>query len=456
MKKCVSILACLIASVAYAGDNNGEVMKQIELLQQQIAQQQQMIDALRAQMQAEKPVSNEQVTEMVKSEVATAVKAGLADVSSGPTISLGKGIDGLKLKGDLRLRYEQIDVKDDTPGSDDDVTANRFRVRFRVGGVWTNSTESWEIGAGLATGGQDATSTNDSWGENGFAFETGDIRLDYAYAKHTWKDYGLSLTLGQMVNPFETTWILWDSDVRPTGAALHLDQDLFFLTAGVFNVYGDRDVDGGDPNTTETVANMYAAQVGAKMSLSENVAAKLALGFYQFDAENTEYEFAQNSNADNLDYQYSIADLYGEITAKINELSLKGYGQYCVNMGAESSDTISLNPTNIANADAGYDAEDEDTAWLLGVEGKLKNFKLTYEYAHIEGDAVYADINDGDFGAAFAEGSRNVEGHKISLGYSITKNFSAGVTAIFAERISAAANQDDEMALYQLDLGYKF
>ena len=128
--------------------------------------------------------------------------------SQKDTLVLSKHIDNMSIKGDLRVRYERRD-RDLAAGGND--VLERMRARFRAGMVWKNSSENWEVGAGLTTGGVKGTSTFDTWGEDEF-FETGDIRLDYAYGKHTLGPF--KLTAGQQKNPFETSWLLWDSDLR--------------------------------------------------------------------------------------------------------------------------------------------------------------------------------------------------------------------------------------------------
>ena len=127
-------------------------------------------------------------------------------------ITLRDCIENLTLEGDLLIRYERREL--DVPDGDDK-NLDRIRTRFRLGFVWKSLDESWEVGAGLAPGGPEATRTQDTWSEEEF-FGTGDIRLDYAYASHSLGD--LTFVVGQQKNPFETSWLLWDSDVRPAGS----------------------------------------------------------------------------------------------------------------------------------------------------------------------------------------------------------------------------------------------
>ncbi|MBW6520507.1 MAG: hypothetical protein K0A99_05770 [Desulfoarculaceae bacterium] len=71
-----------------------------------------------------------------------------------------------------------------------------------MGGIRDNKEENWQVGADLITGSDDPTSGNDIWNEARL-FETGDTRLDYAYAKHRWDD--VSMTLGQHKTSYKTS-----------------------------------------------------------------------------------------------------------------------------------------------------------------------------------------------------------------------------------------------------------
>jgi hypothetical protein len=127
MKKWIALAASLAVSAAYA-DGNADVLKKIEAMQQQIQAQQEMINQLRSELD----VQQKTTTEIVKQEVESAVSEGLAQ-SGGSPLSLGKNIDGLTLKGDLRLRYEYRNLDYDESG--DKREKSRLRHRVRLGGV---------------------------------------------------------------------------------------------------------------------------------------------------------------------------------------------------------------------------------------------------------------------------------------------------------------------------------
>ncbi len=421
-KKLIATAAiCGLGTSVFAAPSNDELLNRIKLLESQL--------------------------EQLKSMVATQVKETVAEeVKKASPVALGSNIDGLKIKGDVRLRYEQR--RQDNEGGAEDREKSRFRTRFRLGGVWTNSAENWEIGAGLATGEDSAKSTNDSWGE-GSVFETGDIRLDYAYAKHNFQN-GVALTLGQQKNPFTTTFMMWDGDIRPAGATLQYKSGNAFVTAGAYNLRGDATADANSKD--QSLANMAAGQVGYTFS-GEKASAMLALGFAGYNGETTEFQL--NGAADD-DYKWSIGDIYGEVSTKVGEVKVKAYGQVAKNFGAE--DTAASQGVTFGKAGAGYKAEDEDTAWILGLQAKRGPWAANYAYASIGGDSVPYFLSDSDFGAAIpgSDNSVNVKGHKLGLSYSLTKHCSIGATAIFTDYVEPAAGDDDSGELYQFDLGYKF
>ena len=447
MKKCITLGACvLISAAAFAGENDqAEILRKMEAIEKQlqeqqvhmraqdlrIEQQQVLIGALKAELEsrvaAAPAASQERVSEMVKQQVDEAIeKRGLAQVSDRPGISLGKNIDGLKIKGDLRVRYQHQNA--DRGAGGDEETRKRWRHRLRLGGVWTNSSDNWEIGVGVASGGSDGRSTNQTWEDGGDGFTSGDLRIDYAYAKHDFES--MSLTLGQQKNPFETSWILWDGDLRPQGFTAKFDQDNLFATVGGYNI----DHLGWD----ESNAMFYAAQVGFEW---EN--ALLAVAYYGYNDITAD----EVGGVADESYSFNIADLYGHIGSDLGDAKLKLFGQLCSNLGADGD------VSQRGDMPAGYDPSDGDMAWALGIEAKVRDLKISYAYASIEADSMPAWLNDSDFGDGVAD--TDLKGHKIGVGYSLSKNLSLGATALLFDRDQADVN-NDKGKVYQFDVKYKF
>ena len=449
MKKWIALAASLAITTARA-DGNQEVIRKIDEMQRQIQAQQEMIDQLRGQLDNQRKVT----TEVVRQEVETAVQQGLAQTGGSP-ISLGKGIDGLTLKGDLRLRYEHIDT--DLESGGDKRLKSRFRHRLRLGGVWKNASESWEVGLGLEAGSGDGTSANASWNK-GSVWESGSLYLDYAYAKHTFGDTGLSLTLGQQKNPWKHSFLTFDGDLRPTGATLAYADDTMFATVGGYNLRSDSKtqigVDGnGDPvySSDQSLANMYGGQVGLKYK-NEDTNALVAVGFFHYDTETAEFQLGAR------DYNFQIGTAYAEVGTKLGEVSLKAMAEFAMNFGADNDVSQGAIMGNAPTALADYEPEDNDMAWMIGLEAKYDKFSAKYAYGYIEGEAIPWFVSDSDFGVgALGSGrSLNVQGHSLGLSYAVSKNFSLGATAMFTELIEPKAGKDNDGMLYQFDAIYKF
>jgi hypothetical protein len=343
---------------------------------------------------------------------------GLSGNAFAGPVSASDFIDNMSINGDLRIRYEyaEKDVPDEDP-------TDRWRQRFRLGMKWNNNAENWTLAAGLATGGADATSTNHTYSDTTF-FETGDIRLDYAYAEH--KINALKFIAGQQKNPFLTTWALWDGDVMPVGFTGQYQMAPVFVTMGGYDVrYIDRDV-----------AYMYAVQAGAKIDFIT-----AALGYYTYGRVD---EILGKENMDK-DYGYDIVDVNVASEIKMDPVTLSPYAHVFYNMGAEGVEGQSFLGGNI-------DPEDENMGWLIGIGAKIDKFSVSVDYAKIGADSCIAALKDGDFGNAL--NSVDVQGFKVGLGYKVTQNFSLAATAYLYE--AAERDLDQDAKTYHFDLNYKF
>ena len=126
-------------------------------------------------------------------------------------------------------------------------------------------------------------------------------------------------------------------------------------------------------------------------------------------------------------------------------VELASYAQIWQNFGVDG-------PVGSGQQGGALDPNDEDLGWIVGLEAKLMAFTLGYSYAVIEADSIYRGLIDADFGTGL--NGTDVEGHRLSGFYNLTKNWSAGVIAQFfkAEERKQKADAD----LYQVDVQYKF
>jgi len=125
----LALMVFTSGSGVYA-QTNDDILRRIDALQEQIKAQQAMIDELR-KMQEAQAQQQQQVSEKAREEVQAAVKEAKDDLakSNAPLVALRKGIEGLDITGDLRLRYEN--VSRDVGSGDDQRVKSRFRHRVR-------------------------------------------------------------------------------------------------------------------------------------------------------------------------------------------------------------------------------------------------------------------------------------------------------------------------------------
>jgi len=344
----------------------------------------------------------------------------LHPMSTSAQVNLPDFIESMDIKGDLRVRYDYQDLDE---AADND-PKDRLRLRFRMGLAWHNPAENWKIAAGLATGGASGNTTNATLSNNEI-FETGDIRLDYAYAEHSLKNF--TFIAGQHKNIFYSSMALWDGDVRPAGFAARLDLEPIFVNAGYFQVrYVDADI-----------AEMNALQIGVETG---NFLGALAV----YDVHDTNKILA-DVPALGKDYEYQLIDFYTGGHFKLGAMSVSPHAQIFYNFGADGD-------AGEGALGGDLDPEDENLGWLVGVKTKIDRYSFGIEYTEIGADACVQDIKDSDFGSGLA--STDVKGFKVGVGYKVTKHCEFKTTGFFYEALERDLDQDVQR--YQIDLKYKF
>ncbi len=432
--------------IAFSGDSQIEELKKLILdIQAQLEHQQKEINGLKNQLQQNnEAIANKNKSQSVIENRLNDIDEKMVDfnesysvIKDTPTVKLGKKINGLAIKGDARFRYER---QERTRGVRKEETRDRQRVRLRIGGVWKNEADNWELGVGIATGGSGATSTNDTFSDNS-VFETGDLRLDYVYSKHSWEN--INLTIGQQKNPFKTSLILWDSDVRPIGLTAAVNTGGLFATAGAYDVFHI----GRD----EANAFLVGSQVGYKVK-SEDAEFLVAGGYYYFNDAATIGTNPPPGIAAGIDdkFDFKVGDVYSHMKIKLDGMKIKLFGHLASNFGADGA----VGHTGITdNRGRALDPDENDTAWALGASGEMGRLKIGYTFASIEADSMYQQVKDSDFGYTAGMTSTDVKGHKVSVKYKLKDTLSLGSTYMDLEEISGSSR---EGRLVQLDLVYKF
>lgn len=339
-------------------------------------------------------------------------------------------INSISLKGDLRYRYEMIDLDED---GNEVQHRNRIRARF---GLYAKINEHADAAVALSTGGDDPVSGNLTLGDS---FRRDEFRLDLAYINlHPTFVPNLNVWGGKIPNPFFApgkSELIWDHDLNPEGGAVTYklsagDID-FFANLGGFWV-----VENGKGRSIDT--GLFGAQGGAKANLMSKKAYVIAGAGY-FDYTNpqgkTMFYGAPRGNtavANAYVYDYDELEAFAEAGAVIGGIDVAVFGDYVVNTGVGGG---------------------EKTGWLAGASiGKLKNqwdWALRYNYRRLEGDAVIAAFTDSDFKGSGTDG----KGHEIGADLMVLKNVTTGVT-YFNNR--SAIDRGKDYHRVQVDVAVKF
>ena len=333
----------------------------------------------------------------------------------------------ITLNGDFRLR-NQWEEKD---GSDPRV---RQRIRFRLKGE-AQVAQGFRVGFGLATGGNDPRSTNQTL-EN--MFETKGVQLDHAYGMYT-APKCLTLIGGKFANKlsiWKPTDLLWDSDITLEGGAAMLKHKTFYLNCGVYVL--DEKKSDGDPK-------LFVFQPGYKTAIGEKIDLQAAFSHYKFDGlKGLAPDHTKLTNSSVID------TATGKVTGQlIYDYTPLGFS---ANLGVKNLvfPYVAVFTEYYQNPDP----SDDNSAYTFGfsfgakkVKSK-KQWQVKYLYRHLEKDAWPDFLPDSDsYGGCTA-----IRGHELILNYGLSKNVYLALDYYNIEDIASK----NSLHLFQTDLNFKF
>lgn len=403
-----TLLTTLVLLSAFSGPvRAADEGEEIALLKAQVAQ----LSARLAELEASS----------TRTEVA--VENLGATFASAPQPSAAESLwaDRVKFSGNLRYRNEWFDIED---------RKNRYRNRIRARlGASAKVLDSLTTHIQFATGSDDPRSTNQTLGGN---FSTKGIGLDLAYFDWDVTD-SLSVLGGKMKNPIKrpkpSRFI--DGDITPEGLALSWNSgDFFLLGSGYWGVERSQEDDTTALVLQGGIKHAFDNGIGltAAVTYTDWFNAKGFAPFYDGDP------FGNSVGLDgNLIYDYDIVEGYGEVGLSLAERPLTLYAQYGVNT----------------------EADDEDTAWSMGVTlGKASGpgtWQLGYAYHDHEKDALFAQVVDSDFGA----GQTDVRGHVLTGSYAFSK--AVGISlSYFNNELDVSTSDRRDYQRVMLDLNIKY
>jgi len=404
---------------------------EIQLLRQQIELLTNRLDALEKQNQLMSQTieqSNAQsvakTEEIVDAKVDTAVTEKVDEKMAAVSWA-----ERLRWKGDFRYRYENID-QEDKDGR------NRSRIRARTH-LEADLSPTLQVGIGLATGGDDPVSSNQTIGGGG---SSKDIKIDLAY--FDWAGLENTHIVGGKYKNFlirpAKKGLRWDGDWRPEGLGVVWDNDFIFAQAlGTW-------LEGDSKNGTEFA---WAVQGGFNFKTGDWGKLKIGAGYSVFNIAGRTPLFG---NPD---------DFYGNTFRVIPSPDPAGDDRLVFaydyhNWEAFAEWKIS-NFTLFANYTNNSEVNDNDTGYLFGAKyGSAKakgTWDLTYFYQKLEADSTVGLLSDSDFGG----GGTDAKGHVLSGTYAFHKNWNFKAT-YFINKINLTEDLDSDYKRLMLDLNFKF
>jgi hypothetical protein len=390
--------------------------------------------------------------------------------------SLPEWLGRFKLGGDFRFRY-QADLFDrknadilrpDAPTQlmNTKIDRNRFLLRARLD-LTAQVNNELEATVGLATGTtSNPVSTNATLGDS---FNKKPINVDLAYLKWTPLER-LTLFTGRFANPYLSSDLVWDPDLRFDGIAgsyaARLSSTLSgFATLGAFPL---QEVEFSSRDKW-----LFGAQAVLSYQPRNDVNAKLGVAFY--DYENLEGRANDPATPGQNDFTAPTFQQKGNtlfdidpssaiktaLASEYRELNVTGMldlgfwepvhlvflGDYVKNLGFDRNLVV----RRTGNADI----KEETTGYQCGVALGYPtirdhgDWKAYLFYKHLEADAVVDGFTDSDFHL----GGSNAKGWIIGGDLGLRKNFWLSGRWLSADQISGPPIAID---VFQLSLNAKF
>lgn len=357
-------------------------------------------------------------SESAISDVQTSVAAIPASTSSWT--------DRVRVDGDFRLRYEEIDPE----GSSD---RQRTRIRGRAN-IKAKVSDDITAGFGFATGGSDPVSTNQTLGSGG---SSKGVVLNLAYVDWSATD-NMNFIGGKFKNPLTRVGgqgLMWDGDWTPEGVAVKYSSGSFFANGiGTW-------IESDSRRSNDTFA--WGGQVGMSGVIGD-MKVKGGVGYFSIPTHGQSTYFGDATDAGDYFgnsavevtgglpcgstgdscvylYDYSLAQVFGEASLDLGGWPTLLFFEYVKNS----------------------DASANDTAWTIGTKiGAAKDrgqMQFTYYYAEKEADSVFGLLTDSDFG----DGGTDSDGHWLQLNVGVTKSWTVGAQFFFNETDLSTGGKSD-------------
>ena len=346
--------------------------------------------------------------------------------------------DRVKLDGDFRYRYEYIDED----GSD---SRKRNRIRARTN-IKAQVADNTEVGFGLATGGDDPVSTNQTLGGGGTSKS---VVINLAYIDWEAAE-GLHLLAGKFKNPLKrpgSQALTWDGDWTPEGLALKYQRDWYFV-----NVLGNY-LEGDSKKSNKNFS--WGGQFGATASVGD-VKLTGGIGYYSIPTKGKETNYGDPTDPGDF-FGNTAVEVGGAACGTTPDTTCVYLYDYdLTQVFAEASFDIGDWPALVFfDYVNNSDPSDNDTGWLLGTKlGQAKDrgeMQFTYYYADKEADSMIGLLADSDFGG----GGTDNKGHWLQLNYGINKSLAIGAQ-YFINEVDITSGSKSDYNRLMIDMQWKW
>lgn len=422
----LSVLLYSSATTAQVSEEEVQALRaQIELLTKRL-------DQLEMQnQQAAAPAGAAPATEATAETVARVDELDQQIVQVQDQVATMSWAERINWKGDFRYRYENIDQE----GKEG---RNRSRIRARTA-LTAKVSPTLNVGIGLATGGDDPVSSNQTIGGGG---SSKDIKIDLAYFNWTGLD-NTTITGGKfsnyLVRPAKKG-LRWDGDWRPEGLGALWDNGTFFVNGlGTW-------LEGDSRKGTEFA---WVVQAGMNLGIGDTGKLKFGAGYSVFDIAGETPLFGEPEDFFGNSFVCTPVGLDDQICQFLYDYrNIEAFAEYSFKLGGQS---VAL----FGNYTVNQEVDDNDTGYLLGVKyGSAKDkgqWDLTYFYERLEADATIGLLADSDFGG----GGTDAKGHVFSGTYAFHEAWNFKAT-YFLNTIDLASGKDTDYDRLMLDLNFKF
>jgi len=423
-----------ISTLALTADAGAAVSdEEFEQVQQQLALMSERLDKLEEENLALRAAQSQ--VEVAVDEIGTDLEDNSVADQRIPAESWN---DRVVLDGDFRYRYESI-------SADGSQTRQRNRIRARTN-IKAQVANRTEVGFGLATGGDDPVSTNQTLGGGG---SSKSVVLNLAYVDWEFMD-DTHLILGKFKNPLTRVGkqgLMWDGDWTPEGIAFEYGGDTFFASA--FGIYLESD------SSKSNDSFEWGGQIGMTGAIGE-VQLLGGVGYYSIEAAGKSTTFGDPSDPGDFfgntaversglpcgttagtecvyRYDYLLTEVFAEASFEIGAVPITVFGDYVTN----------------------GDASENDTGWALGARvGQAKDrgqWQFSYFYADKEADAVLGLVTDSDF----AGGGTDNRGHWLQVNRGINKHLTVGAQ-LFIDDVDIASGAASDYDRLMIDMQWKW